>query len=123
MPRWVGPGSRIAGYVIEAQIGAGGMAVVYRARDEALGRLAAVKVLSPALAADEEFRNRFVRESRMVAGVDDPHVIPVYGAGDADGVLYIATRFIPGGDLAEVMRRNGGPLEPERAVAIIAQVA
>jgi peptide/nickel transport system substrate-binding protein len=123
MPGWVGPGSRIAGYVIEAQIGAGGMAVVYRARDEALGRLAAVKVLAPALAADEQFRNRFMRESRMVAGVDDSHVIPVYGAGQADGVLYIATRFIPGGDLAGVMRRNGGPLVAERAAAIVAQVA
>jgi peptide/nickel transport system substrate-binding protein len=119
----MGPGSRIAGYLIEAQIGAGGMAVVYRARDEALGRLAALKVLAPALAADQEFRSRFIRESRMVAGVDDPHVIPVYGAGEAGGVLYIATRFIAGGDLAAVLRRNGGPLAPERAADIIAQVA
>jgi peptide/nickel transport system substrate-binding protein len=122
MPGRVGPGSRIAGYLIEAQIGAGGMAVVYRARDEALGRLAAVKVLSPALAADEEFRSRFVRESRMVAVVDDPHVIPVYAAGEADGVLYIATRFIPDGDLAGVIRRDGA-FAPERAAAIITQVA
>jgi serine/threonine-protein kinase len=119
----LGPGSRVAGYVIEEQVGAGGMAVVFRARDETLGRLAAVKVLAPALAADEQFRARFLRESRSVAAVDEPHIVPVYAAGEADGVLYIATRFVSGGDLAGLLRRVGGPLAPERAVALIAQVA
>ena len=93
------PGSTVAGDVIEERIEAGGMAVVYRARDDALGRLAAVKVLAPALAADEEFRARFMRESRAVAAVNDPHIVPVYGAGNADGLLYIATRFVADGDL------------------------
>src|SRR5215472_395640 len=127
LPRWMqarlGPGSRIAGYVIEEQVGAGGMAVVFRARDETLGRLAAVKVLSPALAADEQFRARFLRESRSVAAVDEPHIVPVYAAGEADGVLYIATRFVSGGDLAGLLRRIGGPLAPERATSLITQVA
>jgi serine/threonine-protein kinase len=119
----LGPGSRVAGYVIEEQIGAGGMAVVFRARDEVLGRLAAVKVMAPALAGDQEFRARFLRESRAVATVDEPHVIPVYAAGEASGLLYIATRFVAGGDLATVLRRAGGTLEPGRAAALVLQVA
>jgi serine/threonine-protein kinase len=119
----IGPGSRIAGYLIEEQVGSGGMAVVFRARDEVLGRLAALKVLSPALAADQEFRNRFLRESRAIASVDEPHIVPVYAAGDADGVLYIATRFVAGGDLATVARRYGGPLPTDRVAALITQVA
>jgi serine/threonine protein kinase len=117
------PGSRLAGYVIEEQIGAGGMAVVFRARDETLGRLAALKVLSPALAADAEFRTRFLRESRAVASVEEPHIIPVYGAGEVDGVLYIATRFIAGGDLAGALQQAGGTLPPARAAALVEQVA
>jgi serine/threonine-protein kinase len=117
------PGSQLAGYVIEQQVGAGGMAVVFRARDAMLGRLAALKVLSPALAADQEFRARFLRESQAVASVEEPHIIPVYGAGEVDGVLYIATKFVPGGDLADVTERAGGALEPGRAAAFIEQVA
>jgi serine/threonine protein kinase len=119
----LGPGSRIAGYVIEEQVGAGGMAVVFRARDEVLGRLTALKVLSPTLAADQEFRSRFLRESRAIAAVDEPHIVPVYAAGEADGVLYIATRFVAGGDLSSLLRRSGGPLEPGRAADLIVQVA
>jgi serine/threonine protein kinase len=117
------PGNKIAGYVIEEQIGAGGMAVVYRARDDVLGRLVAVKVLSPALAADEEFRVRFLRESRAVAAVDESHIVPVYGAGDAGGVLYIASRFVAGGDLARLQRAAGGPLPPAEVADLISQVA
>jgi serine/threonine protein kinase/WD40 repeat protein len=107
--------------VLEEQVGAGGMAVVFRARDEVLGRLAALKVLAPALAADPEFRARFLRESRAVATVDEPHIIPVYSAGEVGGVLYIATRFVVGGDLASALRL-GGALDPGRAAALIAQV-
>jgi serine/threonine protein kinase len=117
------PGSQLAGYVIEEQVGAGGMAVVFRARDGMLGRLAALKVLSPALAADQEFRTRFLRESQAVASVEEPHIIPVYGAGEVDGVLYIATKFVSGGDLADVLQRAGGALEPGRAATFIEQVA
>jgi serine/threonine protein kinase len=117
------PGSALAGYVIEEQVGAGGMAVVFRARDGVLGRLAALKVLSPALAADQEFRTRFLRESRAVASVEEAHIIPVYGAGEVDGVLYIATKFVSGGDLADVLQRAGGTLEPGRVAAFTEQVA
>ena len=86
------PGSRIAGYRLEEEIGAGGMAVVFRARDDRLDRLVALKLLTPWLAADEDFRHRFLRESRAAAAVDDPHIIPVYEAGEAGGVLYLAMR-------------------------------
>jgi serine/threonine protein kinase len=117
------PGSKVAGYVIEEQIGAGGMAIVYRARDDVLGRLVAVKVLAPALASDEEFRARFLRESRAVAAVDEPHIVPVYGAGDADGLLYIATRFVAGGDLSRLQRAAAGPLPSAQAADLVSQVA
>ena len=89
-------GSVVAGYRLEAQVGAGGMAVVFRARDERLGRLVALKMLAPALAADPAFRRRFIAESRAAAAVDDPHIIPMYEAGEAGGVLFIAMRFVAG---------------------------
>src|ERR1700761_5779341 len=118
----VGLGSRIAGYLIEEKIGSGGMAVVFRARDEVLERLAAVKLLAPALADDKQFRSRFLRESRMVAKVESPHIIPIYAAGEAEGLLYIATRYVPGGDLAAQLRRSGGRRRSGRAGALVAQV-
>ena len=115
-------GSRVAGYLLEEQIGAGGMAVVFRARDERLHRQVALKVLSPALAADEAFRHRFIRESRAAAAVDDPHIIPVFEADEADGVLFIAMRYVPDGDVRSLVRRVG-PLSPGRAAAIISPMA
>ena len=118
----VAAGSLVAGYLLEKQVGAGGMAVVFRARDERLGRLVALKVLAPALAADAEFRQRFLRESRAAAAVDDPHIIPVYEAGDAGGVLFIAMRYVPGGDVRTLLRREG-PLPARRAAVIISAVA
>ena len=115
-------GSLLAGYRLEAQVGAGGMAVVFRARDERLGRLVALKILAPALASDSEFRQRFIAESRAAAAVDDPHIIPVYEAGEAGGVLFIAMRFVQGGDLREVLAREG-VLAPDRAAGFISPVA
>src|SRR5579859_7873715 len=97
------PGARVAGYLIEEQIGQGGMAVVYRAHDDRLDRTVALKILAPALAADEAFRQRFMRESRAAAAVDDPHIIPVFEAGEARGVLFIAMRFVRGGDVKSLM--------------------
>lgn len=115
-------GSRIAGYRLEEQIGRGGMAVVFRARDERLQRQVALKILAPALAVDEAFRQRFIRESRSAASVDDPHIIPVFEAGDVDGVLFIAMRYVPGGDARTLVQREG-PLSPARGAAIISAVA
>jgi hypothetical protein len=115
-------GSLVAGYRLDAQVGAGGMAVVFRARDERLGRLVALKILSPALAADPTFRRRFIAESRAAAAVDDPHIIPVFEAGEAGGVLFIAMRFVAGGDLRSVLDREG-PLPPGRAAGFLSPVA
>jgi serine/threonine protein kinase len=116
------PGSRVAGYRLEEQIGRGGMAVVFRAQDERLERQVALKILSPALAADEKFRHRFILESRSAAAVDDPYIIPVFEAGEADGVLFIAMRYVPGGDVDALLRQMG-PLPAERTAAIISGVA
>jgi serine/threonine protein kinase len=121
-PAALAPGSRVAGYLLEEEVGAGGMAVVFRARDERLDRPVALKVLAPGLAADEEFRRRFLRESRAAAAVDDPHILPVYEAGQAGGVLFIAMRFVPGGDVRGLLRREG-PLAPGRVAAVISPVA
>jgi serine/threonine protein kinase len=115
-------GARVAGYRVEKQLGQGGMAVVYLARDERLDRMVALKVLAPVLASDEEFRRRFIRESRAAAAVDDPHIIPVFEAGETDGLLYIAMRYVPGRDVLTIMN-DDGPLPPGRAAAIISQVA
>ena len=115
-------GSRVAGYLLGEEIGAGGMAVVFLARDERLDRPVALKLLTPWLAADEEFRHRFLRESRAAAAVDDPHIIPVYEAGDADGVLFLAMRYVSGGDVRSHLRRDG-PFGPARAVAVISPMA
>jgi Protein kinase domain/FtsH Extracellular len=119
---WFRLGSVVAGYRLEEQIGAGGMAVVFRARDDRLGRPVALKLLAPGLASDPGFRQRFVRESRAAAAVDDPHIIPIYEAGEADGVLFIAMRFVRGGDLRLVLQREG-PLPPDRATAFLSPVA
>jgi serine/threonine protein kinase len=115
-------GSRIAGYLLEEQIGQGGMAVVFRAHDERLDRRVALKILAPALAADEAFRQRFIRESRAAAAVDDPHIIPVFEAGEASGVLFIAMRYVRGGDVRSLVTELG-VLPPRRAAEIVSQVA
>jgi Protein kinase domain len=115
-------GSRIAGYRLEERIGQGGMAVVFRARDEQLGRLVALKILAPALAGDAEFQRRFTSESRAAAAIDDPHIVPVFAAGEADGVLFIAMRYVAGGDAQSLLKREG-PLPPARVAAIISPVA
>jgi serine/threonine protein kinase len=111
-------GSKVSGYLLEKLVGVGGMAAVYRARDERLGRVVALKLL----AGDEVVRKRFVREARAVAAVDHPHIIPVYEAGEAEGVLFIAMRFVAGDDLRVIVHREGA-LRPRRAAAFISPVA
>jgi DNA-binding beta-propeller fold protein YncE len=122
VPGAFAPGSRIAGYLLEEQIGQGGMAVVFRAHDERLDRTVALKILAPALASDEAFRQRFMRESRAAAAVDDPHIIPVFEAGEASGVLFIAMRWVRGGDVRSLIGQ-AGPMPPGRAAEITSQVA
>jgi hypothetical protein len=113
---------QIAGYRIEARVGRGGMGEVFRAVQLNLGRRVALKVLARDLAADDRFRRRFLRESRIAASIDHPSVIPIYETGEDGGLLYIAMRYVDGPDLAAVLRREGR-LEPSRALAIMTQVA
>ncbi|HEY1700071.1 MAG TPA: serine/threonine-protein kinase [Trebonia sp.] len=115
-------GALVGGYRLEGRIGNGGMATVFRARDEKLGRVVALKVLSPAMTLDAAFRERFIRESEAASLVDHPNIIPVYAAGEDSGVLYLAMRHVSGGDLHSVVEREG-PLAPERAAALLAPVA
>jgi len=122
VPGGLRQGSRIAGYLLQEQIGRGGMAVIFRATDEQLGRHVAVKILEPSLAANETFRQRFIMESRTAAAVDHPHIIPVFEAGEAAGVLFIAMRYVPSGDAGSLLHRDG-PLSASRVASIISPVA
>jgi serine/threonine-protein kinase len=116
------PGEQLAGYQVQEQIGRGGMAIVYRALDLRLGRVVALKVLAPHLGEDEAFRQRFIRESRAAAGVDHPHIIPVFEAGEAGGVLFIAMRYVGHGDVRSLIDSERR-LTPVRTAAIVAQAA
>jgi serine/threonine protein kinase len=115
-------GSQFAGHRIEAVAGRGGMGVVYRATDLTLDRRVALKLIAPGLAGDDEFRARFERECRVAASLEHPHVVPVYHAGQEGERLYVAMRFIEGTDLRALLAEEGH-LDPEHAVAVIAQVA
>lgn len=116
------PGSRVGGYRLEGPVGAGGMAAVYRAHDEGLDRVVALKLVYAGPGIDDVIRQRFVREALNVAKVDDPHIIPVYAAGEADDMLWIAMRYVAGGDLRSMIDRDG-PVPPARVAAFISQVA
>src|SRR5664279_3096810 len=115
------PGSVLAGYRVVELAGRGGTGEVYRAHDGRLDRDVALKVLSAAYASDLEFRRSLIRESRLAASLDHPNVVPVYDAGESDGHVYIAMRFVVGTDLGSELRR--GPMTVGRAVDIAVQVA
>src|SRR6266550_5766469 len=114
-------GAQVAGYRISGTLGRGGMGFVYEAEHAVLGRKAALKTLLPDLTEDDEFRSRFIAESQMVAALDHPSIIPIYDAGEAEGIVYIAMRYVSGGDLHQLL--EAGPLAADRAVAILEQVA
>jgi hypothetical protein len=116
------PGTLFAGYRVDSLVGRGGMGVVYRATDLSLQRPVALKLIAPELAEDERFRVRFLRESRLAASLDHPSVVPIYEAGERDGKLYLAMRYVEGSDLKTLLEREG-KLSPERTLGILAQVA
>ena len=115
-------GTTFAGYRIESVIGRGGMGVVYRATDLSLERPVALKLIAPELAEDELFRSRFLREPKLAASLDHPHVVPIHEAGEHDGQLYLAMRFVEGSDLRTLLKSEDG-LPLARALAILAEVA
>jgi hypothetical protein len=114
-------GSVIGGYRIDELISRGGMGVVYRATNVALNRIYALKVLVPALADDEQYRERFKREMRIAASLRHPHIVAIHYAGEDNGVLFFVMDFVFGTDLRLVLR-TGGALEPERAVDLLGQM-
>src|ERR1700755_3526553 len=115
------PGDEFAGYRVTGVAGRGGMGVVYRAEQLDLQRPVALKLIATPLARDEDFRERFGREARAAAAIDPPNVIPVYSAGEDEGRLFLAMRYVEGEDLRTLVQREG-PLDPARAASVIAQI-
>lgn len=115
-------GTRFGPYELQSVIGVGGMGEVYRAYDTLRERMVAIKLLRPEMAADHSFQERFRRESRVAARLQEPHVIPVHNFGEIDGVLYIDMRLVEGESVKDALRAVGA-LPPARAVSIVEQVA
>ena len=115
-------GTRIGDYEIQQLIGRGGMSVVYLAEHIRLHRKVALKLLSPEMAEDDTFRRRFTSEWERLAQLDHPNIIPIFEAGEAGDLLFIAMRYVQTTDLKGLITHEGR-LEPERAVSIIAQIA
>jgi YVTN family beta-propeller protein len=114
-------GTEVAGYRIEEVIGRGGMGAVYLARHLRLGRMVALKLLAPELADNEKFRDRFLRESKIAASIDHPNIVPIYDADEADGVLFLAMRYVDGTDLRGLIASEGR-IDPPRMAAIAQQL-
>jgi serine/threonine protein kinase len=122
MPSRVVTNSVIAGFRVQSLIGAGAMGSVYLAEDTRTGEPVALKVMTPGLAEDERFRQRFLRESALVAALDHPHVVRTVGSGEADGLLFLAMAHVEGSDLRDILRQEGS-LETERALRLMADAA
>jgi serine/threonine-protein kinase len=115
-------GSVVAGYRIESRIGRGGMGVVYVAEHQTLRRQAALKIIAPELAESGDFRERFLREARIAAGLTHPNIVTVYDAGEVDGMLYLAMQYVPGRDLSQILH-DDRRLGPYRMLDIGRQIA
>ncbi|WP_369640690.1 serine/threonine-protein kinase, partial [Nocardia sp. JMUB6875] len=115
-------GSRFGQYELRRLLGVGGMGEVYEAYDTVRDRVVAVKLLDVELARQPSYVERFRRESRTAAKLQEPHVIPVHDWGEVDGVLYIDMRLVKGRDLKAYLREEG-PLTAEQAVTVVEQIA
>ncbi len=116
------PGTVIGGYLIQSVLGAGGMGTVYLAKHPSLPRMDALKVLSPHLSQDGEFRARFEREANLAAGLDHPNIVSVYNRGEEKGQLWIAMQYVRGTDASAVTQRDRTTMTPLRALRIITEV-
>jgi len=117
-----GQSGTIAGYRLDSCIGRGSAAAVYLAQDEHGHRRVALKVMAAELASDAGFRTRMIRESRAAAAMDHPHIIPVFEADEVGGTLYVAMRYVRGGDARSLLGQVG-PLPPGYAGQIVTQIA
>ena len=111
-----GPGDEFAGYRIQRELGRGGMGIVYLAEQQSLHRRVALKLITPALGDDEQFRRRFESEAQHAASLEHPNVVPVYEAGSFQGHLFLAMRYIDGIDLGGRLRASGHLEAPEAAL-------
>ncbi len=114
-------GDEFAGYRIEQRLGRGGMGILYLALEPGLERRVALKLITPEAASDDVFARRFAEESRIAAAIEHPNVVPIYAAGEEEGVPWIAMRYVAGSDLGRRLAREGR-LDPREAVALIAQI-
>jgi serine/threonine protein kinase len=114
-------GKTIGGYVIEGQVGRGGMATVYLARQTSMNRVVALKILPKNFTQDESYYKRFEREVNIVAQLEHRSIVPVYDHGDADGQPYIAMRYMAGGSLDQ--RLTNGPMRAQDVLDVYAQIA
>src|SRR5438105_14858056 len=108
-------------YKVLSRVGAGGMADVFLAEDQQLGRKVALKLLHRRFAEDPDFVERFRREAQAAAGLQHPNVVSVYDRGSYDDTYYIAMEYLPGRSLKQLIRQEA-PLDPIRAVEIPIQI-
>src|SRR5919199_1372472 len=97
-------------YKVERRLGSGGMATVYCAEDQELGRRVAIKILNDRHAHDEQFIERFRREAKNAAGLSHPNIVSIYDRGEADGTYYIAMEYMDGRSLKELIVRDTIPV-------------
>jgi len=114
-------GKRVGRYRVTGSLGSGGMAEVFRASDDKLGREVAIKVVLPHYASEDQFLERFLREARVIASLDHPNILSVFDFGEHDGMPFLVMPLVPGGTLAD--RMQGDPIEPRRVVTWVQELA
>ena len=114
--------TQLGHYDIVSELGRGGMGIVYKGYEPSLNRYVAIKVLADSLAHDASVKERFLREARSMAALNDPHIIQIYFIGDDDGQTYFVMEFVDGESLGSVLKREA-KLRPEQAAKIIHQTA
>ena len=115
-------GQCLGGYELEEEIGRGSMGMVYRGRQIALGREVAIKVLSRALARDASYVARFIREAQIIAGLNHPHIVQIFDAGQQNGLLYFVMEYIQGPTIASLLHLDGA-IPQHLAAEYAAQIA
>ena len=121
IPMTLSAGTRLGPYEIAAPLGAGGMGEVYKARDTRLERTVAMKVLSPAVASNPAFRQRFEREARAISSLDHPHICALYDIGEANGTDFLVMQYLEGETLAQRLTKS--PLSLDQALKHAIEIA
>src|SRR6266446_3838706 len=111
-------GSHLGPYEILSHLGAGGMGVVYKARDTRLGREVAIKVLPESVSSHADSRERFIREARVISSLSHPHICPLYDVGSQDGIDYLVMEYLEGETLAHRLKKGALPLDQVLQLAI-----